>query len=113
MILDIGEKVHIIERRYFDEDPRRHLIGEITGSTENAIRVKRHVWVFDRMKGTFIQKPEERERVIYPGDRTNINIIPREVDMDKTKYVTTPERSLVVTDGKKFILDINEFGPRR
>src|SRR4030042_1987093 len=110
MIHDIGEKVHIIERRYFDEDVRRHFVGEIIGSTENAIRVKGRVWILDKMKGTFVQKPEKRERVIYPGDRTNINIIPSEVNLNEIKYITTPERILVVTDGKTFSLDINEFG---
>lgn len=49
--LDIGEKVHIIERRYFEEDLRRHLVGEVVKSTENAIRVEGHVWIFDKVKG--------------------------------------------------------------
>ena len=112
MILDAGEKIHIIERRYFAEDIRRHLVGEIVRSSENAFRVKGYVWVFDAMKG-FIRKPEVREYVVYPSDRSTINIIPKEVDLDKLKYVTAPQRGLVVTDGKKFSLDISEFTSTR
>ncbi len=111
MILDVGEKAHIIERRYFPEDVRRHIVGEIIRSSDNAIRVRGYVWVFDVTKG-FVRKPEVRERVLYPSDRSTINIIPKEVDLDEVKYVVSPE-GLVVTDGKKFRLDINEFGPKR
>jgi hypothetical protein len=111
MILDVGEKVHIIERRYFAEDISRHLVGEIIKSSDNAIRVKAYVWVLDVMKG-FIRKPEARERVLYPSDRSTINIIPKEVNLDEVKYVISPE-GVIVTDGKKFRLDIKEFGSKR
>jgi len=112
MILDVGEKVHIVERRYFADDIRRHLVGEIVRSSDNAIRVKGYVWVFDEMKG-FVRKPEVRERVIYPSDRSTINIIPKEVDLGELKYAISPREGLIVTDGKKFNLSINEFGPMR
>ena len=47
MILEPGEKVHIVERRYFADDVRRHLIGEVLRCTEQAIRLKGYVLVFD------------------------------------------------------------------
>jgi hypothetical protein len=112
MILDVGEKVHIVERRYFADDIRRHLVGEIIKSSDNAIRVKGYVWVFDAIKG-FVRRPEVRERILYPSDRSTINIIPKEVDLDELKYVTSPGEGLIVTDGKKFRLNINEFGSKR
>jgi hypothetical protein len=111
MIIDVGEKVHIIERRYFVGDISRHLVGEIVKSSDNAIRVKGYVWVLDVRKG-FIRKPEARERLLYPGDRSTINIIPKEVNLDEVKYVISPE-GVIVTDGKKFRLDIREFGSKR
>jgi len=40
MILEQGEKVHIIERRYFADDIRRHVAGEVLKCTEHAIRLK-------------------------------------------------------------------------
>jgi hypothetical protein len=113
VIFDIGQKVHIIERRYFNEDLRRHFVGAVVKSTENAIWVNGHAWIFDTMKGEFVQRPEKRERVIYPSDRSIINIISKEVDLDEIKYVTKPEIGLVVTDGKQYSLNINEFGVKR
>jgi hypothetical protein len=109
-ILDIGEKVHIIERRYFNEDLRRHFVGEVTRSTENAIRVKGYVWIFDMLKGGFVKREDKRERVIYPSDRTNINILPKDVDLDALKYISVPEIGLAVTDGKEYCMNVNEFG---
>jgi len=113
MILDVGEKVHIIERRYFVEDLRRHFIGEVTRCIGNTIRVKGKTWVFDSIKGQFAQKPDKRDRVIQLGDRLTINVLPPEVNVDELKYAMTPQRGLVITDGKKFKLDITEFTATR
>jgi hypothetical protein len=75
--------------------------------------VKGHTWVFDHAKGQFTQKPEERDRVIQLGDRLTINVIPPEVSLGEIRYVTTPQKGLVVTDGKKFTLDVTEFTAMR
>lgn len=113
MIFEIGEKVHIVERRFFSEDLRRHVVGEIIRCTDKAIRLKGYVWVFDSFKGEFIQKPEKRERVIFGGDRLIINIIPKDVVLDEIKYVKDHKKGLVVTDGNGFTLEINEFTTMR
>jgi hypothetical protein len=112
MILEIGEKVHVIERRCFAEDVRRHFIGQITRCTESAIRVQGHAWVHDHAKGEYIRKPEQRERVMHLGDRLVINILPGGVKLDELRYLDIPRQGLVVTDGKDFALDINEFKAR-
>jgi hypothetical protein len=109
MILEQGEKVHIIERRYFTDDVRRHLVGEVLKCTEQAVRVKGYVWVFDTMKGHFVRKPEKRERIICLGDRLTINIIPQETNLDAVEYVADPQKGLLATDGKSFFLEIIEF----
>ncbi|MBI4285517.1 MAG: hypothetical protein HY670_06410 [Chloroflexi bacterium] len=112
MIMDPGEKVHVIERRAFPEDVRRHFIGEVVRCTAEAIRLRGHAWVFDKVKGSFVRMPEKRERIVYPDNRLVINIIPREVNLDDVKYIQQPQR-LVVTDGKKFSLEITEFSAAR
>ncbi len=108
MILDIGEKVHIIERRYSAEDLRRHFIGEVIRCGESTVRVKGHAWAFDSMRGEFVQKPEEKDRVIPLGKRVVLNVIPPQVNLSELKYIAT-KRGLVVTDGQEFSLDISEF----
>ena len=113
MILEAGEKVHVIERRYFTEDLRRHFTGQVIKCTEQAVRLRGYAWVFDKVEGQFVMKPEERERIICFGDRMVINVIPKEVNLEEIQYVTLPEEGLVVTDGKDFMLEITEFTAMR
>ena len=109
MVLERGDRLHIIERRYFSDDLRRHFVGEILDCTEWVVRLKGYAWVFDAMTGQFVRKPERRERIISLLDRLTINMIPPQVDLDAVKYVTDPHRGLVVTDEKSFFLEITEF----
>jgi len=109
MTLQVGEKIHIIERRYFKEDLRRHFVGEITQVGQSTFRCLGYVWIFDSSKTTFVRKDQKRERVFLPTDRTVINIIPSEVDLEKIIYVNQLEKGMVVSDQENFILDINEF----
>lgn len=113
MILEQGEKVHIIERRYFADDLRRHLVGEVVGCTEQSVRVKGYIWVFDVANGRFVRKPEKRERILSLADRLTINVLPPEANLDTVKYVDTPQRGLVVTDETTFSLEITEFSTMR
>jgi hypothetical protein len=113
MILEQGEKVHIIERRHFTDDIRRHLVGEVTRCSEQAIRLKGYVWVFDIANGQFVRKPEKRERVVCLGDRLTINVLPPEADLDAMKYISDPQKGLLVTDEKSFFLEVTEFTAMR
>ncbi len=107
MIPTVGEKVLIIDRKLFAEDIQRHYIGEITKTSENALKVKAHVWIRDQVKG-FVRKTGNRERLVYPSDRTIINIIPENVNLNEIKYVHAGATT-VVTDEKNFTLDVTEF----
>jgi len=113
MILETGEKVHIIERRYFPNDLRRHFVGQIVECTETVMRVKGRAWVFDESKGEFACKREVRERIIALGERLTINVIPQETSLEDVSYQLSPQNELVVTDGKKFSLEISEFSAIR
>jgi hypothetical protein len=113
MILELGEKIHVVERRYFTDDVRRHLVGEIVRCTDQVMRLRGYTWIFDIVQGKFVRKPEKRERVIYFGDRMTINVIPPEVALDEIEYVSDPQKGLLATDGKRFSLEITEFTPMR
>ena len=108
MIIEIGEKVHVVERRFFVDDVHRHFIGEVRAVTENAIRIFGYVWVFNHQKSVFIRRPEKRERLLILGDRLTINIIPRDVVVADVRY-EEDRGTLFITDTKKFKLDLSEF----
>ena len=78
-------------------------------ASENALRIIGYVWIADIMKGV-TRKPDVMERVIYPNERTNINIIPKDVIIEELKIILIPGKGLCVTDGKNYNLDISEFG---
>lgn len=96
--------MHIAERRYFDDDMRRHFAGEVIGVSDNTIRIKGYVWVFNSNKGEFQKRPKLRERVIVLGERHTVNILPENVSIDDLKYVHEEGQGLVVTDEKDFEL---------
>ncbi len=112
MVFEVGEKVHIVERRYFSDDLRRHFVGEIVRCSDYVIRVVGYTWVFDSIKGAFVKKKEKRERVFPLGERLTMNIIPVKTNVDEVKYVSEAG-GLVVTDGKFFSFEITEFSARR
>jgi len=113
MIINKGEKIHFIRRRNFIDDPRRHFLGEVKEAEGTVIRVEGRIFVFDLSKGEYLKKARKRTTIINPGDSGYIvNIIPTDVDIEQLVYKRV-EGSLVVTDGKSFFLDINEFGANR
>lgn len=114
MIFEPGEKIYVIIRRLFETDLRRHFIGEIVGVSESVVKVKGRAIVLNSVTNQYELKPDMRIRIVSLIDARNIiNIIPRETNIEDTKYVLTHERKLVVTDGETFTLDINEFSTTR
>jgi hypothetical protein len=114
MILEKADKLHIITRRLFEGDVRRHFVGEVEEVSGALVRVAGYAFIHDPWANEFLRKPERRVRILSLLDAGLIvNVIPREVVIEKVRYRTTTENRLVVTDGASFSLDINEFGVKR
>lgn len=111
-IVDRGEAIHVIERRLFSDDVRRHFIGEIVACTDRALRVKGHLYVYDSGASAFTRKLELRTRIIPLDNRVIINILPEGVSLDEIYYTHDAEGNLTLTDGADFELDISEFSTR-
>jgi hypothetical protein len=110
-VLAVGEKVHIITRRLFEEDPRRHLVGQVEAVSEGLARVRGHAFIFNSAHNEYEKRSGERVRIVSLSDaRTLINVLPPDVGIDALHYAFEDGR-LVVTDGAGYSLDINEFGP--
>ena len=114
MILDQGEKIHLITRRKFEDDVLRHFLGEIVESNDSIVRAEGYTFVFDAVKNEYMKRADIRIRVISLVDADNvINVIPETSDLERAEYIYTPEKRLIVTDHKHFRLDINEFSSKR
>ena len=113
MVLDQGEKLHIVIRREFADDLRRHFIGRVERVTEELARVKGYIYVYDTATTQFLKRPNVRVQIFSLSDRGNmITLLPPDTVMENIEYKTDANRRLTLTDGENFTIDINEFGAR-
>ncbi len=111
--IEIGDKLHIITRRRFENDVRRHFVGEVTGISGELHRIQGFAFVFTMGANEFIKHPELRTRLFSLGEEGFIvNKIPSEIAITSLNYRLV-KKHLVITDGANFSLDINEFGGSR
>ena len=111
MLVNKGEKVHVMTRRLFEGDLRRHFAGEVMEASESGVRLEGYVFVLDPTKNHFVRRVEKRVRIIGILDSGHIiKVIPPDVRLEDLKYLLSPDKRLVVTDGREFSLDVNEFG---
>ena len=111
MVIKPGEKVHVMQRRAFETDVRRHFIGEVTEASECAMRVIGYAFVYDKGTNQYVRRPERRERLVsLVSGSLIINIISPNAKVEKASYVFDKDGHLCVTDGETLTLDINEFG---
>ncbi|MFH1717736.1 MAG: hypothetical protein ABIF19_10320 [Planctomycetota bacterium] len=114
MVLEQGERVHVIFRRLFEMDLRRHFIGEIVAVGDSTVKVRGRAVVLDSTTNQYEIKADTRTRIVSLTDALNvINILPPEASIDDVKYVMSHDKRLTVTDGETFTLDINEFSTVR
>ena len=114
MLIDIGDKVHVVERRLFESDVRRHFLGEVERIEAAAMRVRGYVFTFDSPSSQYLRSENQRTRILpLVASGFIVNVIPAATEIDDVQYVFNELGRLVVTDGGAFSLDINEFGRTR
>ncbi len=112
MILQPGEKLHVIHRRKMDREPHRHFIGVVEAYENGVARVTGNVYTVDTVKSAFFRRPDKRTRIlaISSGDLI-VNVLPAEVNLDKIVY-KLEKKAVRVTDGSNWYLDISELAWR-
>ena len=112
MILQKGEKIHVIHRRHFETEPHRHFLGVVDAYEDGVARVTGHIYTVDPTKFVFFRRPELRTRIVALGSGdVLINIVPQSVDLEKVFY-KQEKKSVRVTDGSDWHMDISEFAWR-
>jgi hypothetical protein len=110
-ILSPGDKIHVMHRRRFEKDVRRHFVGEVESYEQGVARASGYVFVIDDLnKHLFVKRPDRRTKLvpIVSGD-VIVNVLPETVDLERVAY-ELKDRSLVVTDGSAWSMDVKEFG---
>lgn len=113
MPLENGERIHVVMRRRYESDIRRHFAGEVEELDGTIARVTGYAFVFDPAHNEWVRRGDSRTRLISLADAGNlVTVLPLNIDIDQISYDTVDGR-LVITDGGDYTMDINEFGPNR
>jgi hypothetical protein len=97
-------------RRLFADDVHPHFVGEISAVSGPLFKAQGYSFVFDSATNSYLKHPTLRTRLFSLSDAGHIiNLIPREVDLDRLQYGVV-NRRLAISDGAGFSLEINEFG---
>lgn len=110
-ILQSGDKIHVMHRRRFEKDVRRHFVGEVEAYDHGLARASGYVFVIDDLSShLFVKRPDRRTKLvpITSGD-VIVNVLPSSLDLEKVRY-ELKQRSLFVTDGASWSMDVKEFG---
>ncbi len=110
-LLSPGEKIHVIHRRQFEKDARRHFVGEVERYEHGLARASGYVFVVDDLnKHMFVKRPDRRTKLIpISSGAVIVNVIPASADIEQVHY-ELKDSTLHVTDGKSWRIDVKEFG---
>lgn len=113
MIIDVGEKLHIMYRSLYEKSTRRHFIGEVVAVKDALCRLEGFVFIYDDKKTEFFKKAELRTTIVDVAESGFIvNVIDPSVVLEQVCYKYVQDIGLVATDNRSFSLNINEFGSK-
>ena len=111
MIIEKGNKVHVIYRALFENSSRRHFLGEVREAEGSVCRFEGFVFIYDQKSTMFLRREERRITIIDLAESGYVvNIIDQNIILDNVTYKYTQGVGLIATDDKRFSLNINEFG---
>jgi len=113
MVIEKGEKIHIMYRAIYENSTRRHFLGEVQVAEGSVCRLEGYVFVYDKKTAEFMRKPEKRTTLIDLSESGYIsNIIDKEVNLNNVVYKYAKDVGLIATDNIHLSLNINEFGAK-
>lgn len=114
MIIAHGGKIHVITRRNFERDLKRHFAGTVVDVSEHLIRVRGYAFVFDEALAEFVRREDVRDRLVAATDAgVIINILPSSSDLESLRYEISTGGRRVLTDGADFTMNVSEFSSTR
>jgi len=106
-LLNRGDKVFIVERRLFDQDLRRHFVGEVEACTDVGFRAKGYPFFYHPTAQSYVRKAKPRTRLFPFHGNLIINVLPRDCDVESVNYLAT-EVGTTLTDRKSFEMDVSD-----
>lgn len=106
-LLHRGDKVFIVERRLFDQDLRRHFVGEVEACTDVGFRARGYPFFYHPTAQTYVRKPSPRTRIFPFDGNLIINVLPKDCDVESINYIAS-EIGTTLTDRKSFEMDVSD-----
>jgi hypothetical protein len=107
-VIEVGEKVHIVMRRHFKEDIRRHFAGTVTAASLGLIRAQGFTFICSPVGLECRRLPGLRIRLFGLQDSGYIvNVLPPDVAVERLHY-EAKGGALVLMDGAGYSLEVNE-----
>jgi hypothetical protein len=101
-------------RRSYESQLQRHFVGQVDAADGAVVRATGYVFIYDDDKAQYIKKDEPRTTILDLAESGYIvNFIPANVNIEDLRYEVIDRTYLAFTDGRDFLLDINEFSTRR
>jgi hypothetical protein len=114
MIIQCGEKIHVIFRQLFEGDFRRHFIATVDQCEGNLARATGYLFAEETKvghAGIFVRQEDIRVRII-PLDCESliVNLLPKAVNIETITYKYNIGKGLVrVTDGSDWHFDLSHI----
>ena len=110
MIVQPGEKLHIIHRQYYEEDARRHFVGTVDKIEGNLVRLTAYLFSLGVATNQFTRRNELRTRIIsLETESIIINVLPETATIENIRYDYVSAGHIHVTDGGDWYLDISHL----
>lgn len=104
-----GDKLLVSHRRLFSEDLPRFFLGTVEDYEDGVASVLGHSWVRDVLKGEFLRKDDQRNKIVsLTSGNLIIYKLPRSVDLDAITIQYGPNQEQHLTDGAEFRMDITD-----
>lgn len=104
-----GDRVLIIDRKLFKDDNTRFFIGVVEEYDSIAVRVRGYPFHLSPYEISGAERHgEERVRIVSMSGGDLIYTMPRELDVSKVQLRRSP-KSLMMTDGEAFTVDLSEW----
>jgi hypothetical protein len=112
MIVQPGEKIHVVFRQLFEGDFKRHFIGNVDQCEGTLVRATGYLFAEEtkvNRGGIFVKQEDVRVRII-PLDCESfiVNVLPKAVNIETITYNYNVAKGLIrVTDGSDWHLDLS------
>jgi hypothetical protein len=111
LVLSKGEKILVIRRRLFEEDIRRHFVGEVEEVSPELVRLNGYAFIFDDTDKEFKRRSKLQTNIFSLVDAgIAVIVLPEEIDLEAIRYTINDKGQRVLTDGNSFYLQVSEFG---